>query len=82
MYGALGGVVVLLLWFYLSSFFVVMGAVVNGEMERQTRRDTTDGEEAPMGQRGAYVADTVGPSAPEIARAKNHSPAEPAGAGR
>jgi membrane protein len=82
MYGALGGVAVLLMWFYLSSFFVVMGAVVNGEMERQTRRDTTDGKEAPMGQRGAYVADTVGPSAPEIARAKNHSPAEPARAGR
>jgi membrane protein len=70
MYGALGGVVVLLMWFYLSSFFVVLGAVVNAEMERQTRRDTTEGEEAPMGQRGAYVADTVGPSAPEMARAK------------
>ena len=59
----LGGVVVLLMWFYLSSFFVVLGALVNGEMERQTRRDTTEGEEAPLGQRGAYVADTVGPSA-------------------
>lgn len=80
MYGALGGVVVLLMWFYLSSFFVVLGAVVNAEMERQTRRDTTDGEEAPMGQRGAYVADTVGPSAPEMARATRGSPAAPASA--
>jgi membrane protein len=75
MYGALGGVVVLLMWFYLSSFFAVLGAVVNAEMERQTRRDTTEGEEAPMGQRGAYVADTVGPSAPEMARAKRGSSA-------
>jgi membrane protein len=73
MYGALGGVVVLLMWFYLSSCFVVLGAVVNAEMERQTRCDTTEGEEAPMGQRGAYAADTIGPSAPEMAHAKRGS---------
>lgn len=69
-YGALGGVVVLLMWFYLSSFFVVLGAVINAEMERQTRRDTTEGPEAPLGQRGAYAADTVGPSVTQIEHAK------------
>ncbi len=68
-YGALGGVIVLLVWFYLSSFFLVLGAEVNAEMERQTRRDTTEGPEAPLGQRGAYAADTVGPTAAEIKRA-------------
>jgi membrane protein len=62
-YGALGGVIVLLMWFYLSSFIVVLGAKVNAEMERQTTRDTTEGPEKPMGERGAYVADTVGPAA-------------------
>jgi membrane protein len=62
-YGALGGVVALLMWFYLSSYTVVIGAEVNSEMERQTRRDTTEGPEKPLGQRGAYAADTVGPSA-------------------
>lgn len=67
-YGALGGVVVLLMWFYLSAFFVVLGAEINAEMERQTWRDTTDGPEAPLGERGAYVADTVGPSAKEMKR--------------
>jgi membrane protein len=66
-YGALGGVVVLLMWFYLSSFCLVLGAEINSEMERQTTRDTTDGPEAPMGQRGAYAADTLGPSAAEMA---------------
>ena len=70
MYGALGGVVVLLLWFYLSSFFVVLGAEINAEMERQTKQDTTEGAEVPMGQRGAHAADSVGPSAAEIAQAK------------
>ncbi len=62
-YGALGGFIALLMWFYLSSIIVVLGAEINSEMERQTRRDTTEGPEAPLGQRGAYAADTVGPAA-------------------
>jgi membrane protein len=59
-YGALGGVVVLLLWFYLSAYVVILGAEINAEMEHQTERDTTSGEERPPGERGAHVADTVG----------------------
>jgi membrane protein len=66
-YGALGGVVVLLLWFYLSSYFLVLGAEINSEMERQTRLDTTDGPPEPLGQRGAYAADTVGQTSEERA---------------
>jgi membrane protein len=60
-YGALGGVIALLMWFYISSVIVVLGAEINAEMERQTERDTTEGQEAPLGERGAYAADTVGP---------------------
>lgn len=59
-YGALGGVVVMLLWFYLSAFVVVLGAEINAEMEHQTARDTTKGRPEPSGRRGAYVADTLG----------------------
>jgi membrane protein len=62
-YGALGAVIALLMWFYLSSFTVVIGGLVNAEMERQTSRDTTVGHEKPMGQRGAFAADTLGPTA-------------------
>jgi membrane protein len=62
-YGALGGVIVLLMWFYVTSFTIVLGAEINAEMERQTRRDTTEGPQKPLGERGAYAADTVGPSA-------------------
>jgi membrane protein len=59
-YGAIGGVIVLLLWMWLSAFIILMGAELNSEMEHQTRRDTTSGEPLPMGERGAVKADTVG----------------------
>ena len=61
-YGALGGVIVLLMWFYLQSFSIVLGAEFNAEAEHQTAVDTTRGPPAPMGERGAYVADTLGKS--------------------
>ena len=60
-YGTLGGVIALLMWFYLSSYVVVVGAEINAEMERQTKKDTTDADE-PLGRRGAEAADTVGES--------------------
>jgi membrane protein len=59
-YGALGGVVVLIMWFYLGAYAVVLGAEINAEMEHQTAVDTTEGPPKPMGERGAYVADTLG----------------------
>ena len=75
-YGALGGVIVLLMWFYISSLAVVLGAEVNAEMERQTFKDTTIRGGAPMGQRGAYVADTVGPSMGAFGREEAQAPAQ------
>ena len=58
-YGALAGVVVLLLWLFLTSFIVLFGAEINAEAERQTAKDTTEGPEQAMGERGAVAADTV-----------------------
>jgi membrane protein len=53
-------IVILFLWYLLSALAVLLGAEVNAELERQTRADTTVGEDRPIGQRGAEVADTVG----------------------
>jgi len=38
-YGSLGAVVVLMLWLQLTALVVVLGAELNAELERQTRRD-------------------------------------------
>ncbi|KJS42842.1 MAG: membrane protein [Rhodospirillaceae bacterium BRH_c57] len=58
-YGAIAGVVILMMWLYLTAFVVLLGAEINSELERQTRVDTTTAGE-PMGERGAYSADTLG----------------------
>jgi membrane protein len=63
-YGSLGSVIVLLMWFYISSVIAVLGAELNAESERQTREDSTL-QHAPLGHRGAFAADTVGPSKDE-----------------
>lgn len=65
-YGSIGAIIILLMWFLLSSYAVLFGAELNSEMERQTRRDTTEGGEKPLGKRGAHAADTVGESRPGL----------------
>lgn len=59
-YGTLGAVVILLMWFYLTAYVVLLGGELNAEMEHQTAKDTTERRGAPLGARGAYMADTVG----------------------
>lgn len=65
-YGSLAGIVVVMLWLFLSALVVLLGAELNCELERQTRRDTTSGRPQVLGRRGAYAADTVGGTAAEV----------------
>nr|WP_306263611.1 YihY/virulence factor BrkB family protein [Pararhizobium sp. IMCC3301] len=59
-FGALAGVVVLLMWFWISAFIILLGAELNAELEAQTRADSTVGPDRPMGQRDAVKADNLG----------------------
>jgi membrane protein len=81
-YGALGTVVVVMLWLYLSSYAVILGAEINGELERQTLLDTTIGPELPLGERSAYVADTIGRPRDGTVPDAEAAGTEAAGAGR
>ena len=65
-YGSLGAVVVLMTWFWLSSYIILIGGEINSELEHQTKKDTTTGRPEPMGSRGAFMADTVGPTSQEM----------------
>ncbi len=58
-YGALAGVIVLLLWLFVTCYIVLLGAEINAQAELQTACDSTAGQAKPMGQRGAVVADTM-----------------------
>lgn len=61
-YGALAGVIVLLLWLWITCYAVLLGAEINAESEQQTMADTTIGEDKPMGERDAVKADSAPPA--------------------
>lgn len=63
-YGTLGAFVGFMVWTWISVIILILGAEINAELEHQTMCDSTTGSPLPMGERGAYVADTVGDSAP------------------
>ena len=60
-YGSLGAAIGLMMWMWMSTIVVLFGAELNSEIEHQTAMDTTTGEARAIGERGAVVADTVGP---------------------
>ena len=50
-YGAIAGVVVLLLWLFITAYAILLGAEINAESEQQTIKDTTKGQAQPIGPR-------------------------------
>jgi membrane protein len=61
-YGTLGALIGFMVWTWISAIIVIVGAEINAELEHQTARDSTTGRPKPMGERGAFMADTVGKS--------------------
>jgi membrane protein len=72
-YGSLSAIVVFLMWLFLSAYGVLLGALLNAEIERQTFCDTTVGPTRPPGERGAVLADLIDdgvPSADQLEKRK------------
>ena len=91
-YGAIGGVMVLLLWFYISGLVALLGAELNAEIEHASPYGKAAGEKVP-GQRRAIGALAFGryqtrpapgrrPEAAAGARAATDAGAQPLPAGR
>ena len=56
-YGSIGAVIAMLIWLWISSFLVLLGASLNAQIELRTKTDSTVGRPKPMGKRGAFMAD-------------------------
>nr|WP_321443322.1 YihY/virulence factor BrkB family protein [uncultured Cohaesibacter sp.] len=69
-FGSMAGAIILLMWLWISTFIILMGAEFNAEIEAQTKLDSTIGPDKPMGSRGATKADTLGESIIEAKAAK------------
>ncbi len=59
-YGSLGAAIGMMMWLWISSIVVLLGAQLNAEVEHQTARDTTIDGDKPLGERRAVMADSVG----------------------
>lgn len=59
-FGALGGVIILLTWLWLSAFIVLLGALLDAELEASPKRDRKVGVDGPKGEHGATNTDTLG----------------------
>jgi membrane protein len=59
-YGSLGAAIGLMMWMWISSIVILVGAELNAEIEHQTAHDSTVRGDKPLGARGAAMADTVG----------------------
>ena len=76
-YGAIGGVMVLMLWFYISGTVILMGAEMNAEIEHASPYGKEPGEKVP-GQRRK-----IGPAAMRawIAKRRKHGEKPPSADG-
>jgi membrane protein len=55
-FGTMAGIVLLLMWLWISAYVILLGAELNAETEAQVRIDSTVGQSMPLGRRGAVKA--------------------------
>ena len=74
-YGTIGGIIVLLTWFYVSSLAVLVGAELNAEIEHASPYGKDPGEKAAgdkefeaQAERHAHEYDSAGTLRPALAR--------------
>lgn len=59
MYGSVAAVIILMLWFYLTSFVILLGAEINSERERHTKEPAKEGSEKQKEEEPWYRGDSV-----------------------
>ena len=79
-YGAIGGVMVLLLWFYVSGFAILVGAEMNAEIEHASPHGKEPGEKVP-GQRKMIGARAARAWRVRMGRRGHHAEAGPDASG-
>jgi membrane protein len=77
-YGVIGGVMVLLLWFYLSGFAILLGAELNAEIEHASPYGKDVGERAP-GEKKKIGAAAERAAAERLASGRKDAPPFPDG---
>ena len=63
-YGVFAGIIVLLLWLWITSYAVLLGAEINAEAEQQTLADATRGPVGPLGRRNGVKTDAAPADSP------------------
>jgi membrane protein len=58
-YGPIGAVAGVMLWLWVTTYAVLLGAELNAALELQSAEDTCIGPPRPVGSRGAVVADSL-----------------------
>src|SRR3954453_856840 len=81
-YGSLGGIIVLMLWFYISGVAILVGAEMNAEIEHASPYGKDPGEKVPgekkkLGARAARAYDEGRRSGPKVPERKPAAAAHP-----